>query len=105
MYNCGHVHVAVGYVLCGVQVCRMYTDIWGLHRVSKLQYTFSIYDLIPCTDYRMNCVCSFAILIENYKLSKEHVRLIDESVTEIRDEAFTVNIRNLRVLRINTKGR
>jgi len=35
------------------------------------------------------------LLSENYKISKEHVRLIDECVTEIRDETFTVNMKNL----------
>jgi len=50
----------------------MYTDILGLYRFSKLQYTFSIYDLIPCTDYRMNCVCSFSIKRKIKNIKRTH---------------------------------
>jgi hypothetical protein len=35
------------------------------------------------------------LLSGNHKLSKENIRLIDECITEIRDEAFTLNIRDL----------
>jgi hypothetical protein len=35
------------------------------------------------------------LLSENYKISKEHKRLIDECVTEIWDEVFTVKYKEL----------
>jgi hypothetical protein len=35
------------------------------------------------------------LLIENYKISKEHMRLIDECVTEIWDKTFTVKYKEL----------
>jgi hypothetical protein len=35
------------------------------------------------------------VLTENYKISKEHIRLIDECVKEIWDEAFTVKYKEV----------